>query len=264
MTGGLLPDLLLGQQVLSLKQAIALAKKVVTADTGLPVYLARYVMAKADGVASVSSADALRLLELVDAISNCMLLAPYLIQFQRHPCARVRSKTALLLGRANWNLNRVGTLISSGDDRTRANVVESLWGHAQNDVQKILWDATRDPCRRAAVNALVGLCKAGDREAYPQVLDLALSGDPITRSAAAWAMGEIADLEFKNALEALEQDTEPRVAKMARNSLDKLETPSQAPIAVPQKLPPEQQSNQLKENTFKTKPSNKLSYVRIA
>ena len=56
---------------------------------------------------SIDGDQALRLLGLIDAISDCSVPAAYLIQFQRHASDRVRSKAVLMLGRSNCNPGRV-------------------------------------------------------------------------------------------------------------------------------------------------------------
>lgn len=225
-TGSLLTEVLMNQNTLPLEAAVALAQKVAAFDPRLDVRLVRQVSANAtDGIGSIPSAVALRLLGLVDAISDCLLLAPNLIQFQRHPSDKVRSKAALMLGRCNWNLNRLENQMASDDGRVRANAVEALWGNVHEKVRTILWSATEDPCRRVALNALVGLCQAGDRAAYRRLTELADTFDPLTRSGVAWAMGEIGDPEFADALEKLGQDHDAKVREMVARSQKRLRMP---------------------------------------
>jgi hypothetical protein len=221
--GSLLADLLLNKQILTLEAATSLARKVTWVEPFLDVFLVRHAVTKAAGkVGTIKSADALYVLELVDLTSDCTRLGSYLIQFLKHPSEKVRSKAALMLGRSNWNLPRVETLLASDDTRLRANAVESLWGHRNADVPKILWNATRDPSGRVVVNALLGLCQAGDRKAHLRLAELGEMADPVLRSGAAWAMGETGDLAFEQALEKLAQDGDAKVRAMAGKSLKKL------------------------------------------
>ncbi len=244
--GGLLTGLLMNQQVLSSDKATALAQKLIPIDPRLDVHLVQSLMGNAmDGVASIPAGDILRLLELVDATSDCMSLAPYLVQFLRHPNGKVRSKTALLLGRANFNLQRVETLMTSEDERTRANAIESLWGQTGEKARKILWNATRDTCNRVVVNAVLGLCKAGDHEGYGRLGRIAAACDPVLRSGAAWAMGELGDVRFSEALEKLAQDFDEKVRAMAAKSMDKLKSAAPASQSTPtEESQPDQTSAQ--------------------
>jgi HEAT repeat protein len=141
-----------------------------------------------------------------------------LVQFLSHPSAKVRSKAVLLLGRANRNLRRVKSFLAANDGRVRANAVETLWRHCDPDVLKILWEATRDPFARVALNAYVGLCRAGDQEAHKRLAKLAESQDSVLRTGAAWAMGETGDPGFGKVLEKLKQDANVRVRAMAEKS----------------------------------------------
>jgi HEAT repeat protein len=179
-------------------------------------------------ILAVLPETALQVLGVVDSLSDCSRLTSYLVQLLRHPSAQVRSKAALTLGRANLNLNRVQAFLEESDDRVRANAVESLWGHTSEKVQRILWEATRDPSGRVAVNALLGLCKAGDRKAFARLEALAVSPEPVLRAGAAWAMGETADLEFAATLARLEHDEDEKVRAITVKSLRKLERPPAA------------------------------------
>jgi hypothetical protein len=227
LTGaGLLAGLFLDKRCLSADAAVALARKIASVEPFLDVHLVRQVVENAAGkVGAIKIAEALQVLGLVDAISDCSRLGSYLVQFLNHPSDKVRSKAALMFGRSNWNLTRVERLLASDDNRLRANAVESLWGHRHSDVRKILWNATRDPCGRVVINALLGLCQAGDREAYALLASLAATADPVLRSGAAWAMGEIGDPEFGEALEKLAEDGDAKVRAMAEKSRKKLRTP---------------------------------------
>jgi HEAT repeat protein len=226
MAGSLLAELLLNRDILTLDAAESLARKVTWVEPFLDVCLVRYAVANAAGkVGAIKSAEALYVLELVDAISDCSRLGSYLIQFLNHPNDKVRSKAALMLGRSNWNLTRIESLLASDDGRLRANAVESLWGHRNADVKKILWNATQDPSGRVVVNALLGLCRAGDHNAYLRLAELAETPDPVLRSGAAWAMGETGDLQFEELLQKLVQDGDARVRVIAGKSQKKLRKP---------------------------------------
>jgi hypothetical protein len=235
----LLADLLLNRHILSLALATSLARKAKSIQPLLDVHLFRQVAASAAGkVIAIKDAEALHALELVGAISDCSCLGSYLIQFLNHPNDKVRSKAALMLGRSNWNLARLEGLLASDDNRMRANAVESLWGHRHADVQKILWKATQDRSTRVVINALLGLCKAGDRAAYTRLVELATTSDPALRSGAAWAMGESGAVEFEAALNALTEDDDPKVRAMAEKSRKKLPPVPSPPVQGPTKPPP--------------------------
>ena len=221
--GAVLLDPLLDERLLPLDVAVPLARKVTVAEPLLDVHLVRKMMENVKGdVNAISTTKALHGLGLVGAISDCSRLTFQLVQFARHPSAHVRSKAVLLLGRANWNLNRIKGYLEANDDRVRANAIESSWHHDTPEVLDILWKATNDRSNRVVVNALLGLCQAGDREAYARVYKLAGAPGAGLRSGAAWAMGEIGDMEFEETLEKLEKDGDAKVRAMAEKSRKKL------------------------------------------
>jgi HEAT repeat protein len=239
VTGGnLLTDLLLNPRGLPLAAAVAVARKLAAVQPLLDIRLLRNAAATAGGdLRSSETVIALRVLGLVDAISDCSRLSSHLVQFFDHQDAKVRSKAALLLGRSNWNLSRIESLMASDDGRLRANAVESLWGSSEKEVKKILWEATQDPYGRVVVNALLGLCLAEDREAYARLAKLGEMEDPVLRSGAAWAMGQTGDPEFGPVLEKLEQDPDAKVRDMAKTWRSKLRSLAEAP-PVPAEKPP--------------------------
>jgi HEAT repeat protein len=179
----------------------------------------------------IKSSAALRVLKLVESISDCSRLSSYLIQLLRHPNPGVRSKAALLLGKSNLNLSRVKSFLSSDDPRLRANTVESLWGHRSPAVQEVLREAAKDPNARTSMNALVELCRQGDREAFERISNAATASDPVMRSRAAWAMGVAGDQEFAPLLEKLEADENPRVKLLSLKA--RAAKPSAKPPAEP-------------------------------
>jgi hypothetical protein len=224
---------LLDERALTMEAAVPLAGKLASVERGLDVHLVDKLVAQWGGdVSAIPSVAALRVLELVDKISDCSRLASHLVRFLRHSSPKVHSKAALLLGRANKNLARVKSLLASDDKRVRANAVESLWGHQGQDVRKMLWEATEDKFGRVVVNALLGLCQTGDREAYSQLGKLAGTPDPALRSGVAWAMGEIGDPEFGEALEKLQRDSNAKVRAVAEKSRKKLRVPEPAIASV--------------------------------
>ena len=208
--------------------AVAVARSLAVVDPQLDARLLRKLLAEAAvDVKSIRTARALRALRLAEALSDCSRLSVYLIQFLRHPSPEVRSKAALLLGRCNLNLPRVMSLLDSDEERLRANVIESLWGHESAAVRKVLQGAVKDPCARASTNALVALCRMGDRQAIEMLRGAASSADPGERSRAAWAMGESKVAEFLPVLDVLSGDLHAKVRAMAEKSRAKLR-PSQS------------------------------------
>jgi hypothetical protein len=224
--GNLLIAPLLDEDALPLGAAIALARNLATAEPVLDARLLRKLLTNAGGeVQTIKVSAALRALRLVAAISDCTRLSSYLIQLLRHPSVEVQSRVVLLLGRANLNLSRVKTFLSSENPRMRANTVESLWGHQSGAVQEVLRGAINDSCGRASMNALVELCRQGDREAFERIGKAAASSDAVQRSRSAWAMGQSGDPEFGPLLDNLAEDGDTNVREMALKAQAKLRPP---------------------------------------
>jgi HEAT repeats len=238
-TGNSLADPLLDENLVPFPVALAIAREISAVEPLLEARLMRKMLENAGGdPAAVPAGIALRVLKIIDAISDCSRITVYLMQLERHRSAEVRSQAALLLGRGNVNLRRVRNLLACEDDRLRANAVESLWGLNTSQSRGILRDAASDRHRRVAVNALVGLCKAGESDARSRLIGLSVGGDPASRRAAVWGMGQTGDPEFVPTLEALMSDTDERVRGMAARSLARLGlVPSPPAAAAPAPQP---------------------------
>lgn len=235
--GNLLIDPLLDENAMPLDSALSLARNLAAAEPILDARLLCKLLSNAGGeVKAIPAPAALRVLTLTGAISDCSRLTSFLIQFLRHPSPDVRSKAALLLGRANLNLPRVRNFLNSSDARVRANAVESLWGHDASGVEVILREAVNDTSARASINALLALCRAGDGEAFDRLCRMAGSQDPLRRGGAAWAMGESGAPEFAASLDKLAEDENEKVRAMAQRSRKKLREPN--PEGKPALQPP--------------------------
>jgi len=213
-------DLLVDEKALTHEEAFSMVRRMAASRPMLEARLMRKMLENADGLgAAVPREIAQRVTSMVEAISDCSRVTVYLPQLERHPSAEVRSKAALLLGRGNVNVGRVRRFLTSQDARVRANAVESLWGMNTPQARALFWDATADSNRRVAINALVGLCKAGDAEARRKLVDLIYGDDPVSRRAAVWAMGKLGDPEFAQILAPLQNDRGENMRKMAAQSL---------------------------------------------
>ena len=212
-------DLLVDEKALRRDEAFTMVGRMAPSRPMLEVRLMRKMLENADGLgAAVPMEVALRVMTMVEAISDCSRITVYLSQPERHPSAEVRSKAALLLGRGNINVGRVRRFLASQDARLRANAVESLWGMNTQQARALFWDAALDPNRRVAINALVGLCRAGDAHARRRLIALLHGDDPVSRRAAAWAMGKLGDPEFAEILAPLKNDPDENMRKMAAQS----------------------------------------------
>jgi HEAT repeat protein len=223
-SSGLIVDLLLLQGEIPVPTAAAALKGVSVTDPLFEIRMIRKVIQDYGEVGSIPPGIALRLLKILDKTSDCSRLTNHLIQFVRHPSQHVRSKSVLLMGRGNVNLNRTKEYLLSPVPRVRANAVESIWDHPDAGIRKTLQESSRDSSQRVAVNALVGLSRLGDMEASRRLAGMAKSQDPVARAGAAWGMGHVnrpeMAAEFRAVLELLAGDPDSKVADMARRSLE--------------------------------------------
>ena len=182
-------DFLYSLNGLPLPTAISLTQFVSTVEPNIDVILCRRLQREPGAaIDRIGHPQVLRVLSILDASSSCHRVVPWLQQALRHPHSHVRSKAALLFGRANTNLARFHQFMESPDHRIRANAVESLWGCTHRDAITCLRNISTDHHHRVRVNALLGLVWAGDEDALAQLKDLSSNGTPPFRAAAQWAL----------------------------------------------------------------------------
>ena len=151
----------------------------------------------------------LRLMDVVQSVSDGSRLLPLMMRLLRDPDARVRSKAALLVGRTKLSTRWVEECLTAEDSRVRANAVESIWGVDSEEVRELLWDLLSAPDNRSVGNSLIGLYRMGDAGAIEQILLMAQDSRDLFRSTAAWVMGRTGDPRFQPALVNLIRDSAP-------------------------------------------------------
>jgi hypothetical protein len=229
--GDVLIDPLMDAKILTLDSAKALARNLVTAEPLLDVRMITRMMSHAGGdIRAVDVETALRVLAIAESISDCSRLSFHLVQLLRHPSPRLRSKVALLIGRANLNLYRMRSLLASDDARSRANAIQSLWGSRDPKILTLFEESTKDQNHRVSINALVGLSMAGEATAIDRLKRFASASNSTMRAGAAWAMGALRNACFEETLQNLSLDPEEQVRSMALRSIAQL-LPPEAPPA---------------------------------
>jgi hypothetical protein len=197
------------------EQAVALARRAQRIEPMLDVLLAR----RMGGNGSSPPPELQeRLLHVISAISGGLRVLPILTQLARHPNLRIRSKAALMLGRAHRSARWLAAQLAEPDRRIRANSVEALWGMHSPELRPLLWQAAKDKESRVAANALVGLYLADETACLAQFRAMAAHKLPGFRASAAWAMGKVLDPRFLPDLDALLADPYPRVRANAQQS----------------------------------------------
>ena len=185
--------------VFSSQDAIAIARERARLDSLFTSRLARAVL---DGGSPAESQKALRLMEILSAISapvRVVLISPLL----HHPDPRVQSKASLLVAKANQSWRWVQQRMRDPDARVRANALEALWGLSTQEARAIFRQALDDPDNRVVGNALLGLHRASDPSCSEKIIELAADPREEFRGTAIWAMQQINDPAFIPVLSGL-------------------------------------------------------------
>jgi hypothetical protein len=197
---GLLLDCLADRR-LETRRAVELARLAAACDSQTDVRLARQ-LAEAASSRRLDDGALLRLLEVLEALIETPRAALPLNPFLTHPNPRIRSKAALLIGRAARTGRWVGRQLASPDGRVRANAVEALWGGDPDVCAEVFRDAVRDPNCRVAGNAAVGQYLLGDPASVALLVTMFAHPSPEFRATAAWCMGRTGDPRFLGLLQS--------------------------------------------------------------
>ncbi len=176
--------------------AVAISRLASSADATFEARVARRI-----GVcARDRGAWSYRALDLLGSLSTGARVLPYLVHLVSDQDRFIRSRAALLAGRAKRDVHWMRSLLNDPDPRVRANAVESLWGmRAEAEFAA----ARRDYHHRVSANAVVGLHITGGGNASGQIGDLLAHRDPLFQAAGAWAAGRCQEGAVANHLRRL-------------------------------------------------------------
>ena len=207
--------------------AVGIAQQMMERYRNLDTRLVNELVALPD----VSASKDLRIercLEILDAVSPGRRIIMPLMQLMNSENQRVRSKVARILGRRVDNLAWTRKFLGEVDDRTRANIIESLWGNDSAGIREVLWQAVQDSNNRVQGNAILALYRLGVAGVLPAIRAMAESETTSCRATAAWVMGATGDPRFREFVKTLRQDAEARVRAAALGALVQLNKPAGA------------------------------------
>ena len=179
--------------LLPLEDALRLARAAMQLDSGLDYkILATLTSSHRVWPKDVPTLEIMRVLEVVDGISDCRRLAMPLMKFVSLPDRRVRSKAVKLLARASSNAVWADSILHDTDPRVRSNLVEGIAQHLGKKAAVLLRKAAEDPHHRVAVTSLLALSRLGDLTSREALEKMAVEGSELHRNAAAWALRQLA------------------------------------------------------------------------
>ena len=176
-----------------------------------------------------------RVLSVLDQLSPGGRLTMTLARVQRDAAPAVASKVALLMGRRVSNPMWVKSQLASPDARTRANVVETLWGIDSDEARETLVAALADSNNRVVGNAVLGLYLLKDGKTEARVQAMAAHREPSFRMTAAWLAGRIGTAACRRVLALAVNDPDSKVRDTAERAFRAL--PAEEP-KVPDKCQP--------------------------
>lgn len=215
-----------------LENSIREAEMAAQASMRFEFSLARFLQMECAG-SSVNLPLIFRGLEILAHILEERRLVACLRPFLRSGDPRIASKAVLVAGRRAEDLKWLIKAINETDDRTRANLIESIWGRHGPGMEELLAAALRDRNQRVTANAVYGLYLLGSTQ-YPEGLNrLNQSEDPLFRRAAIWVIRSIEGAAGALDLKPFILDPNPDVRHAAFRALIQLRETGDKRILVP-------------------------------
>jgi len=178
--------------VLALSEAIRLARAALRVDDRFDCkILSRLTDSSRHWPNGVPRAEIMRVLKVVDEISDCSRLLIPLMKFLKLPSRHLRSKAVKLLARASRNSTWADSVLGDADPRVRSNLIEGLAGNLGRNAEALLRKATQDRHHRVTVTALLALCRLGDEPSREMLELLKAEGSEAHRRAADWALRQL-------------------------------------------------------------------------
>jgi hypothetical protein len=218
---GCLLDELCDPKRIEMNAAVALGRQMMDRYRDFDIRLVAELMALPDVVVGKDRRIEL-CLEILDAVSSGLRITMPLMPLMNSQNHRVRSKVAKILGRRVDNLNWGRKYRNELDDRTRANIIEGLWGGGSPEIREVLWMAVGDGNCRVRGNAILELYRMGEAGILTEIRALAESQDPRLRATVAWVIRATGDPRFRCVLKTLRQDAEASVRAAALRALVQL------------------------------------------
>jgi hypothetical protein len=174
----------------------------------------------------VPAPTVLRGLEVLSGIlSPCLneetRLVTLLRPFLKSNNLDIASKCALILGREDRGMQWLKEVMEK-TERSRANLVESLWPRKEREVDRLLQSALLDPHQRVAANAVYGLYLRNHDTWVAALNGLVGSSDPAFRRSGVWLLKLTAQPDAPSRLLPLIRDTDAHVRKAAFDALKHL------------------------------------------
>ena len=207
------------------EQVTRVARAAVRVDSMADVKMARRLADDLEaGTGSVSMPHAVRLLDVLNDVSNGSRLLPSMVRIFRHPDPYLRSKAVLFVGRANRSGRWASDRQNDTDPRIRANAIEGLWGVESSAAREMLQSAAQDSNNRVAGNALLGLYRLGETTSIPALLAMREHKSAVFRATAAWVMGQTGDPRFKDVLAGMLSDSSVVVRRRVLSALKSIKS----------------------------------------
>lgn len=179
--------------LLSLPQAIQLAQAAARLDESLDHKILSDITSSAHNWPhDIPRQQTMRVLQVIDAISDCRRLVIPLMKFLKLPHRHLRSKAVKLLARACHNAAWADSVLNDADPRVRSNLVEGLAHRLGKSAIPLLKKAANDPHHRVAITALLALTRLGDADSRGLLEKLAAEDHPERKRAAVWALERLA------------------------------------------------------------------------
>jgi hypothetical protein len=192
---GLLVRAVCNPGILSVSEAVELAREAIEYDPTFDAKILRYLSAPPRiWPEEVTEEEALHVLSILDRFSDGRRLVAALVKFLALPFRKARSKATKLMARGTRSAGWVEVRRQETDPRVRANLIDGLRLQERPlpaDILSALEQYSTDPNHRVAATCLLLLAELGNSSAEARLQAMLNHPSLHFRKAAAWALKEL-------------------------------------------------------------------------
>lgn len=200
-------------------ETIEVVRRFMQTDQLVDIRLAHCLPGRDGHSRGLSVSASIRVLDALDELSPGSRLIPVLGYLTRYPDPRLAGKATKLVARRVANPDWIRSHMTVQDARTRANLVEALWGIDATYTRDTFYDALSDPNSRVVGNAVVGLHSVEEPGLEGCLMRMIRDPRPSFRATSAWVMGRLGEEDNVDRLKRLLHDDSTAVRGAALRAL---------------------------------------------
>ena len=165
----------------------------------------------------------LKALDLLEEMGVGSEIIPSLMGLLSSRNTEIRAKATYIICKVSSNIQLLEYSLKDRDEIVRADAIRAMWGVNHPHIRDLLLPCLYEPGDKVRANAAKALYMLRDRRGLNTLMEMLRSSEPMTRSSAALALGELNEASASERLaELVETDESEMVRDSARKALEQM------------------------------------------